>query len=103
MGSQEGERDELQLPRLQIADKNEGWYSEAFCFPFSHLRSSFRMSYNSEKDLSFVKELSSEHIQDPEDNSRTLEKIVEWKVMAKIDYRVVPMLCLLYLLAFLDR
>lgn len=31
------------------------------------------------------------------------EKVVEWKVIAKIDYRVVPMLCLMYLLSFLDR
>ncbi|TCD62575.1 hypothetical protein EIP91_006725 [Steccherinum ochraceum] len=30
-------------------------------------------------------------------------QITEWKVLAKIDYRVVPMLCLMYLLSFLDR
>src|SRR2546421_12607886 len=27
----------------------------------------------------------------------------EWKLIAKIDLRVVPLLCLLYLLTFLDR
>lgn len=30
-------------------------------------------------------------------------ELKEWKVLAKIDYRVVPVLCILYLLAFLDR
>ena len=27
----------------------------------------------------------------------------EWKLMAKIDWHVVPILCVMYLLAFLDR
>ncbi|THH33730.1 hypothetical protein EUX98_g439 [Antrodiella citrinella] len=39
--------------------------------------------------------------QDAEVAQQDIDK--EWKVIAKIDYRVVPALCILYLLAFLDR
>ncbi|THH30751.1 hypothetical protein EUX98_g3426 [Antrodiella citrinella] len=61
------------------------------------------MASETEKDGSLEKLSSVEQVPDLEDNSSDIEKIVEWKVMAKIDYRVVPMLCILYLLAFLDR
>lgn len=40
---------------------------------------------------------------DAQESSEIIEKITEWKVLAKIDYRVVPVLCVLYVLAFLDR
>lgn len=41
--------------------------------------------------------------EEAEAQSAVSERLIEWKVLAKIDYRVVPVLCLLYVLAFLDR
>ena len=38
-----------------------------------------------------------------EDESTLAEGISERKLMAKIDFRVVPVLTVMYLLAFLDR
>ena len=45
----------------------------------------------------------SETIAEPRTANATFPEVDESKVMRKIDTRVVPVLCLLYLLAFLDR
>ncbi|TCD70507.1 hypothetical protein EIP91_003268 [Steccherinum ochraceum] len=53
----------------------------------------------SDGSIASIEKPSPEHHSDPE----AVEQLKEWKVLAKIDYRVVPVLCVLYLLAFLDR
>ena len=63
---------------------------------FARVQMSFEESAESAEKYSIV-EATKDH------ESESDERITEWKVLAKIDYRVVPVLCLLYLLAFLDR
>ena len=48
-------------------------------------------------------ELKAETILQIRTTTETFPSVDESKVMRKIDIRVVPVLCLMYLLAFLDR
>lgn len=42
-------------------------------------------------------------VEDGGDDKKSLSKTEEAKLLRKIDFRVLPVLCVLYLLAFLDR